>query len=116
MNGEARGGSRLFHAIVTMGAAFGAACGGSTASTSSSDAASDATSSGTGGDAGANGADALADVFRSNAGGDAGATGTRDSAADAPEGNVCGPPLGSDAGACIAPYCCKAGVCFPCFV
>lgn len=132
MGDGAQHGSKLFHTIVIVGAAFGAACGGATEtprpspsgeapdgalSDPSMEASDDAPSDGPRNIVGEVGADALADgpaADVSDAGrSDASIDAAIDAPLDAPDGKACSPNGRCGPG---ASNCCYSGACFPCFV
>lgn len=122
MGGSSQHGSKLFHTIVMVGAAFGAACGGATQATAgapSDDASNDALSDAPGEAESAVGKDVVAEAPFPDAG--SVADGAPD-APGAPDANACAAP-GMQGRACSSgleggggPYCCNGGACFPCFV
>ncbi len=123
MGGEAQHGSKLFHAIVMVGAAFGAACGGATETTGSSpsaEASDDAPSDGPLEVEGEVGPDAVADGPSADVSDAGGNDGALDAPPGALDGDICTQP-GSNARPCgTGPRgginCCVSGGCFPCFV
>ena len=118
------GRSRLFHAIVAVGAALGSACGGATVPEHEGESLDASSNQDPKRDSGAAGAEASlvlpASAVAPDAAPDAGAGGDGAIAVDAgvcaqpfSNGKACAPSL--DAGP-IFPGCCQSGVCFPCYV
>jgi hypothetical protein len=114
--------SRLFHAIVAVGAALGSACGGATAPQRESESL-DASNGAAERDSGRTDALAAVDVpgnpVAPDAAPDVGSGGDAAIAADAgvcglPESN--GTPCQPPSDAARSPGCCFSSGCFPCFV
>jgi len=110
--------SRLFHAIVAVGAALGSACGGATAPEHQSESL-DASNDDAGHDAGTSGSENSFDAASAAAAADAAAdAGFRRDAAMAADADPCTQP-GSNGIPCGPPVhdgCCQSGGCFPCYV